>query len=331
VNEQFLELLSEGVVLFDEDLKVKEINCMAAKIFGLSRKEILGSDFTSIAKKSTKPLVEQCRQLLMNARQEKSVVTDSFSIKKKKLWLDLIATPAALILQDKSNHYRVLEVGKDFVANASHELRTPITIIRGFTETLQDLSEVSSEMLNDITDKILRSCERMDRLVKNLLKLADIENLPLSNLQNCRLDQLLESCRTNLLAVHPKVKIDIEIEGPAPHAIIAKDLLELAFFNLLENGVKYSKPPAHITIRLVKKNGAASISIKDRGIGIADNDIERIFDRFYTVDKTHSRKLGGAGLGLSIVKTIVDKHEGTISVSSEIGKGSCFTLELPVV
>ena len=331
MNEEILELLGEGVVVFDDDLKVRQINYIAAKMFGLPRKSILGCAIGALAKKTKRPLVERCRELLLTARQEKSVVTDSFSQEEKKLWLDLIASPTTLVLQDKSNQYRVLEMGKDFVANASHELRTPITIIRGFTETLQDLPEVSSEMLKDISDKILRSCERMDRLVKSLLKLADIENLPLSNLQNCRLDQLLESCRTTLLATHPKVKVDLEIEGSPPQARAAKDLLELAIFNLLENGVKYSKFPAHITIRLVKKKETAAISIKDRGIGIPEDDIERIFDRFYTVDKTHSRKLGGAGLGLSIVKTIIDKHEGTISVSSEVGKGTCFTMELPVV
>jgi two-component system phosphate regulon sensor histidine kinase PhoR len=331
MNEEILELLSEGVIVFDDNLKVKQINFIAAKLFGFPRKKILGNSIASLAKKTNNPLVERCRQLLLSAKQEQSVVTDSFSFEDKKLWVDLIASPTTLILQDKSNQYRVLEMGKDFIANASHELRTPITIIRGFSETLQDLPEVSSEMLKDIVDKILRSCERMDRLVKSLLKLADIENLPLSNLQNCRLDQLIESCKATLLAAHPKVKIDIEVEGSPPQTRAAKDLLELAIFNLLENGVKYSKPPAHLTIHLVKKKDTAAISIQDRGIGIPEGDIDRIFDRFYTVDKTHSRKLGGAGLGLSIVKTIIDKHEGTISVTSKVGKGTCFTMELPVV
>jgi two-component system phosphate regulon sensor histidine kinase PhoR len=330
VSKEILELLSEGVVVFDENLKIKEINYVAAKLFGLARKKIIGCEIAALANKANIALIEQCRELILSARQEKSIVTDSFSLDKKRIWLDLIATPSTLILQDKSSQYHVLELGKDFVANASHELRTPITIIRGFAETLQDLGEVSSEMLRDITDKILKSCERMDRLVKNLLKLADIENLPLVHRQNCRLDLLLESCRSHLLAAHPKVKIDLEIQRPPPSAIAAKDLLELAIFNLLENSVKYSKPPAHITMALSKKKDCAVISIKDRGIGIPQSDCARIFDKFYTVDKTHSRKLGGAGLGLSIVKTIVDKHEGSISVSSEVGKGSCFTLELPI-
>ena len=289
-------MLSEGVVVFDEHLKIKEINYVAAKLFGLARKKILGCEIAALVNKANKPLIQQCRELILSARVEKSIVTDSFSLEKKRIWLDLIATPTTLILQDKSSQYHVLELGKDFVANASHELRTPITIIRGFAETLQDLGDVSSEMLRDITDKILKSCERMDRLVKNLLKLADIENLPLVHRQNCRLDLLLESCKSNLL----------------------------------ENSVKYSKPPAHITMILSKKKDCAVISIKDRGIGIPESDRLRIFEKFYTVDKTHSRKLGGAGLGLSIVKTIVDKHEGSISVSSEVGKGSCFTLELPI-
>jgi two-component system phosphate regulon sensor histidine kinase PhoR len=107
------------------------------------------------------------------------------------------------------------------------------------------------------------------------------------------------------------------------------DLLELAIMNLLENGVKYSKPPAHLTIHLGEKKNEVIIAIEDQGIGIPPEDVPHIFERFYTVNKAHSRRLGGAGLGLSIVKTIVDKHEGTLSVTSVLGKGTTFTITLP--
>ena len=107
------------------------------------------------------------------------------------------------------------------------------------------------------------------------------------------------------------------------------DLLELAMMNLLENGIKYSKPPAHLTIHLRETKNDVIIAIQDRGIGIPTDDIPHIFQRFYTVNKSHSRRLGGAGLGLSIVKTIIDKHEGTISVASELGHGTTFTITLP--
>ena len=107
------------------------------------------------------------------------------------------------------------------------------------------------------------------------------------------------------------------------------DLLELALMNLLENGVKYSSSPAKLTLTLEPKKHEVAISIQDRGIGIRAEDLPHIFERFYTVNKSHSRRLGGAGLGLSIVKTIIEKHEGTISASSIPGQGTTFTITLP--
>jgi two-component system phosphate regulon sensor histidine kinase PhoR len=107
------------------------------------------------------------------------------------------------------------------------------------------------------------------------------------------------------------------------------DLLELAMMNLLENGVKYSKPPANLTIRLQEKKQDVTIAIEDQGIGIPTEDVPHIFDRFYTVNKAHSRRLGGAGLGLSIVKTIIEKHEGTITIVSQPNQGTTFTITLP--
>ncbi|MBS3905269.1 MAG: PAS domain-containing protein [Simkania sp.] len=336
-KEAILESLGEGVMAVDATLCIQYVNFIAAKMLGLSRKQLIGTPLLSIEEKAKQILIERCCQLLVSCQQQKVVMTDSVSLgDARKLYLDLIAAPKAdergaiIVMQDNSNHYRILEMGKDFVANASHELRTPITIIRGFAETLQDLPEISAEMLHDITDKILRSCHRMDHLIKSLLVLADIENLPLANLQNYNLGQLIEECREHLLSVKPDARVEIIIHGEQPiMALVVADLFELALFNLLENAVKYSASPAYITIVLQKQEDTISISVTDRGMGIPEADLDQIFSRFYTVNKAHSRKLGGAGLGLSIVKTIIEKHDGSISAVSEIGKGSCFTILLP--
>ncbi len=331
-----LESLGEGVVAVDADLKIQYVNFMAGKMLGLPRKQLIGQPITSVADANRKPLIERCRELILRCQQERAIVTDTFSIGDvRKVYLDLIAAPKAdergaiIVLQDNSDHYRILQMGKDFVANASHELRTPITVIRGFAETLQDLPEISEEMLHDITDKILRNCQRMDHLVKSLLTLADIENMPLANLQECDLFQLVEDTREHILAGHPSAPIKIEGEQ-AVHALAARDLLELALANLLENAIKYSPPGSPIIVSVRKQENMAKISVSDRGIGIPEGDLDQIFNRFYTVDKAHSRKLGGAGLGLSIVKTIIEKHDGTVTVASQIGKGTTFTIFLPL-
>ncbi|MBX9743772.1 MAG: sensor histidine kinase, partial [Chlamydiales bacterium] len=147
--------------------------------------------------------------------------------------------------------------------------------------------------------------------------------------QPCDLLALVQHCKNTLLTIYPEVSVDIRQKGGRARALIDSDLLELAIMNLLENAVKYSPAPAQIEIFLeMEGDSKVRIAVQDHGIGIPERDLPHIFDRFYTVDKARSRKSGGAGLGLSIVKTIIEKHRGTIDVRSEMGKGSRFTLEL---
>lgn len=301
---------------------------------GQSKRHLIGNLFPQKGDPARDELFEKGFKLLSACQEYNTVVTDAVSIgNEEKQFLDLIAAPkpmrsgAILVIQDKSSHRKTVEMGRDFVANASHELRTPITVIRGFAETLQDLPDLSPDMLADITDKIVRSCQRMDTLVKNLLLLADIENVPQGRFQECDVLSLIENCGDMLRCVYPTAVV--EVKGDKVFARADPDLLELAISNLLDNAAKYSKQPAHITAWAQEKGDEVEISIQDRGIGIPEKDLDHIFERFYTVNKAHSRKLGGAGLGLSIVKTIIEKHDGVISVTSEFGVGTTFTLILP--
>jgi two-component system, OmpR family, phosphate regulon sensor histidine kinase PhoR len=218
---------------------------------------------------------------------------------------------------------------RDFIANASHELKTPITVIRGFAEALHDNPELSKEVQEQVTGKIVRNCNRMTGLIKDLLTLADIENIPSSRLTECDLYDLSERCRFMVLEAFPDALIEISKHQEEISLIADAELLELALTNLMENAAKYSKRPAQITVILKATADQVQIEIADKGIGIPLVDQEHIFDRFYTVDKAHSQKMGGSGLGLSIVKTIVEKHFGTISLVSELGKGTTFTILIP--
>jgi two-component system, OmpR family, phosphate regulon sensor histidine kinase PhoR len=335
-KEAILESLGEGVIAVDAEMNVRYINFIGSKMIGVPRRQLLGKPLPIVQDKPFPQLLEKCRQMLESCQEKLNVLTDSILLgDRKKIYLDLIAAPKAkrngaiMVLQDKSSHYKVLEMGKDFVANASHELRTPITIIKGFAETLQDLPELPREMVVDITEKIVRNCQRMDTLVKNLLTLADLENLPDSRFQECDLVVLVETCKQVVLAVYESAQITIE-KNHEPIAVAADpDILELAIINLLDNAAKYSNPPAKIRINLVQEIDDVSLSITDQGIGIPPADLEHIFERFYTVDKARSRRLGGAGLGLSIVRTIIEKHHGTISVTSAVGLGTTFSIRLP--
>jgi signal transduction histidine kinase len=252
------------------------------------------------------------------------------------VYLDLIVAPLAqhngaiVVLQDKTSEFKLLEMGKDFIANASHELKTPITIIRGFAETLQDLPDISKEMLRDITAKIVKTCGRLDKLVKSLLTLSDIENLPLERFHLVDLVAIAENCKHLVAAAHRDARLTLHSALNRAPLLADSDLLELALMNLLDNAVKYSPSPAQIEIQIAQADSQVCVKIRDQGIGIPEADIPHIFERFYTVDKARSRKSGGAGLGLSIVKTIIEKHGGWVSVESQPGKGSTFTITLPL-
>jgi len=335
-KEAILESLGEGVVAVDSDLNVKYLNGIGSKMLGASKKELLGKPLGSIKGKHSL-LIEKASALLQACQESNQVVTDSLLLSEgKKLYLDLIAAPkmkgsgAIIVFLDKSSHYKVVDMGKDFVANASHELRTPITIIKGFAETLQDLPEISKEMLSDITEKIVRNCQRMDSVIKNLLTLADIENLPESRFKECNIGSIIDNCRHLLLSIYPEVNLTVQQPAEEIFLYADSDLLELAIINLFDNAAKYSPSPAVISIVIETTEERVQLQIKDRGMGIPVADLEHIFERFYTVNKAHSRRLGGAGLGLSIVKTIVEKHEGSISVSSVLGEGTLFTISLPI-
>ena len=313
------------------------LSFMASKMLRLSKKEVLGNVFTFVLEETPNAkLLNRCRQLLESCQKKRALLTDSMIvINGKKKYIDLIAAPknhrsgAIVVLQDKTSHYKVLEMGKDFVANASHELRTPITIITGFAETLQDLPDLPRDVVIEITEKIVRNCQRMDSLVKNLLTLADLENLPPSRFTECDVVAVIETCRQVVLSLYEKAKIHIEKSEESIFVAADPDILELAIINLLDNAAKYSPPLAEILVQITQASEEVSITIQDKGIGIPAADLEHIFERFYTVDKAHSRRLGGAGLGLSIVKTIIENHHGVISVKSEMGVGTTFTILLP--
>lgn len=337
-KEAILESLGEGVIAVNEKMTVLYINFIACKMLGVNRRQILDQPLSSGGEKADRELLNKCIDLLRECQKHGNVVTDSLKRgKEKKTYIDLIAAPKAqgmgaiIVLQDKTSHYRVLEMGKDFVANASHELRTPITIIKGYSETLHDLPDLNPEQIAEITEKIGRNCERMENLVTNLLTLADIENLAESRFQEVDLISLIDNCIHTARSIHPDA--EIEMKKSRDEIIIGADggLLELAFINILDNGVKYSNPPAQILIDVdVNEEEEAVLKFQDKGKGIPPEDLDHIFERFYRVDKTHSRKLGGAGLGLSIVKTIIAKHDGTIQVSSILHKGTTFTIILPL-
>lgn len=328
-KKAILESLVEGVVAVDENLAISYVNNMANKLLNISQ-GFIGQNFKAVEQTT-------CLIMLQDCQRENKPLSETLELYQegKKVYLDLVAAPkkekggAVLVIQDKTAHYKLSEMRRDFIANASHELKTPITIIHGFAEALHDNPTLPLEVRTEVTAKIVRNCQRMGLLIKDLLTLADVENIPTSRLIHCNIDTLIDRCCAFLLEAFPDTEIRIEKNQADSILIGDPSLLELAIMNLLENASKYSSKPAKINIKITSSDEQVKIAISDRGIGIPLSDQEHIFDRFYTVDKAHSQKMGGSGLGLSIVKTIIEKHFGTISLFSEIGKGTTFTIVLP--
>ncbi|MEI8365600.1 MAG: ATP-binding protein [Parachlamydiaceae bacterium] len=327
-KEAILESLVEGVVAVDGEMRVTYANSMAIHLLNLELKGLCGHHFSEAQEPQSYALLQSCQN-------EKKLCTGSSMIMhgNTKIYLDIVAAPiggglgAILVMQDKSSHYRLLEMRKDFIANASHELKTPITIIRGFAEMLHDNPELPLSITEEITAKIVKNCHRMTGLITDLLTLSDIENIPLSRLTECNLFDIIQLCCDTVQNIYPDAKITLNVPTEEEFVLqMDPSLMELAFINLIQNAAKYSLPPAIIDLSLRKVDGQIEITVADQGIGIPKEDLEHIFERFYTVNKAHSKKLGGSGLGLSIVQTIIHKHFGQISVESALGQGTIFTI-----
>ncbi|MCH9634251.1 MAG: Adaptive-response sensory-kinase SasA [Chlamydiae bacterium] len=329
-TETVLNSLAEGVIAVDNQFHITYLNDIALKMFHLTRENLLNKHISFL--KSNK-----CEALLHACTKKNKIIYETLDLESgdQKIPLGIIVTPkqdqgAILVLQDKSNLYQILDLGKAFIANASHELKTPLTVIRGFSETLHDHTGLSDDQRKDIIKKILANCIRMDSLVRNLLMLADIENLPQSELKECDLIATLNDCAQTVHTLHKDADIQFEDQTHNKATILGDpDLLNRALMNLLENAIKYNQRKPILKIGVSKSKKTIVVTISDNGIGIPAKDLPHIFDRFYRVDKARTRKLGGSGLGLSIVQIIIEKLKGTLSVDSKEGEGSTFTLIFP--
>jgi two-component system phosphate regulon sensor histidine kinase PhoR len=239
---------------------------------------------------------------------------------------------ALVILHDITGLERLERIRRDFVANVSHELRTPLTAIRGYAETLLAGALADTDHNRHFIEIIQAHAIRLNNIASDLLTLSDLESGrrdvepgPIS---------VEEAVNTALLTVEPEARIRgvYLVRGSVRDALITGHAirLEQALVNLLDNAVKFNKPGGEARIDAgIAPDGRVSISVSDTGNGMPSDDLPRIFERFYRVDRARSREVGGTGLGLSIVKHVVERMDGSIKVESRLGKGSTFTILLP--
>jgi two-component system phosphate regulon sensor histidine kinase PhoR len=240
---------------------------------------------------------------------------------------------ALIVLNDVTQLRRLENIRRDFVANVSHEIKTPITAIKGFVETLRDGAAKNHKDAERFLEIIDKHVDRLEAIIEDLLSLSRIERQTEREeilLQEGSIKDVLQTaiqvCQVKAAPKH--IPLDLSCEETLK-AKINPALLEQAVVNLLDNAIKYSDPESTVAVAATKKDQEVLIAVVDHGSGIEKRHINRLFERFYRVDRARSRKLGGTGLGLAIVKHIIQAHGGRVSVESQPGKGSTFTLHLP--
>jgi two-component system phosphate regulon sensor histidine kinase PhoR len=238
-------------------------------------------------------------------------------------------TQFLLLFDDVTELRRLETVRRDFVANVSHELRTPLASIRAMAETLQDGAINDSAVAGRFVNIIVGEVERLTRILEDLLILSRAESkLPERN--TFVLSDLIQDVVERFQPQAEKAKVQLNYQGPRPLTVVAnRDQIEQVMINLVDNAIKYTPAGGKVEVTANSVDKFVTVYVADTGIGILSQDLPRLFERFYRVDKARSRQSGGTGLGLSIVKHIVETHGGKVMVESEYGRGSVFSFTLP--
>ncbi|PTF78528.1 two-component system histidine kinase PnpS [Staphylococcus chromogenes] len=305
--------------IFNENTNVEQQNY--EKLLHPTLKKLVVEGF-----RTEKPVYDQV-ELLLNQIHQKFFDTSCVPIltRTKKRLQGMV-----IVLHDITQLKKLEDLRRDFVANVSHELKTPITSIKGFTETLLDGAKNDEASLDMFLNIMLKESNRIQSLVDDLLDLSKIEQNTELDKHSIRLSKVAHHALEMIqpLAQDKNIELIDEINDNVT-AMADESKMSQVIVNLLSNAVNYSPPDKTITIRVYNKERCKVIEVIDQGIGIAKEETYRIFERFYRVDKARSRDSGGTGLGLSITKHIVEGYQGTIEVESELGKGSIFRVQLP--
>ena len=241
---------------------------------------------------------------------------------------------AVLVFHEITELRRLENVRRDFVANVSHEIRTPLTSIKGYAETLLDGAIKDKKNAEDFLGIISSDSNRLVQLVDDLLDLTRIESGKLNlKMSPYSLEAIVDRVFVGLKEQSQKSRITLRKEVPPglPDVNVDEASIAQVLLNLISNGIKYNRDGGSVVVSALKDGDFVRVNVSDTGIGIPEQDISRIFERFYRVDKARSREMGGTGLGLAIAKHIVQSHNGDVFVESELEKGSTFSFTLPKV
>ena len=335
-REAILVGMLEGVLAVDKDLRVTFCNQSFAKTVGARLPVIPGMPLAELVRDPG--LREIMTTVLATGdRVEQRLTLPAASAHSFEVLAGPLGGPPSrgvlAILHDVTELERLERVRKDFVANVSHELRTPLTAIRGYSETLLDGGLEDLQNNRRFVEVILSQATRLSNIAADLLSLSELESSGATAAPHpVSIRAAIESALRTVESAARLQGVKVLCERLEDVQVIGHELrLEQVFVNLLDNAVKFNRPNGEVQLEVRSKNGKVSILIGDTGIGIPSEDLPRVFERFYRVDKARSRAMGGTGLGLSIVKHPIEQMGGSIMVNSRLGEGSEFTIELPAL
>ena len=329
--------MSEGIIVTDEQPRIVLANAAAASLLDFPADSAVGKALWEVVRD------EQVLKEVSTAGQARSGTKTVRCAPARGRHVTVTISPVArassprrgllLVLHDTTQDVQYQELRKEFVANVSHELRTPLTFIKGFVETLRDGAVNDPLKGPEYLATIEKHVAQLMNLVNDLLEISRLESRSsVPRRQSVKLPELLNKVVELMQPAAQKKAQRLSVSLAAELPVIAgdPDYLERAVANLLDNAIKYTPRSGEVSICAKTEGPRVVIEVTDNGIGIPAEDMPRIFERFYRVDKSRSREMGGTGLGLAIVKHIAQAHGGTVEVSSEVGKGSTFRLLLPL-
>ena len=335
--KSIIESMREGVIVISREENLLLVNDAAKEMFAIDDAAIGRPYMETVRNPDLQGLISRMQRKKKSATQEISVLYPQersylVSVRVSPRYREIV-----VVIFDITEFKKLERMKADFVANVSHELRTPLTSIKGYIETLLDKSYDTDAEKKKFLEIIEENTDRLIAIASDLLVLSELESGETDTQDSGKGYEEIDIRETILRSVgsldslfsKKRVNLSLEIEDGMPPYRANRFLVERMLINLVENSAKYTPENGSVAIRASAQNGSLCIEIEDNGIGIPPEHQERIFERFYRVDKNRSREIGGTGLGLSIVKHIVIQHGGTIDVRSAEGEGTTFTVELP--
>lgn len=313
--------MSEGLLVIDKQTEILSCNTSAVKLLG-AKKAV--TDQSVLTMNRSEPFRKAVEGVLKGKHMADFIELEDGvrQLIANPVLEDGKVTGAVLLLVDVTEKMQRESLRREFTANVSHELRTPLTSISGFAEIMQD-GYVKPEDVKRVAGKIYDEAQRLITLVGDVMEISRLDE-GITEYKKERVDLLdvVEDCKERLQEAADRKEIQVEVIGQSFVFETTKTILEEVVYNLMDNAIKYNKEQGKVTVRIFQKDGEFGFSVKDTGIGIPLIHQDRIFERFYRVDKSRSKETGGTGLGLSIVKHAAAWHHATLKAESEPDKGT---------